>query len=474
MLHPSFRTTLLAGFLLIAGILGAAAASGWFVLERFSQASHQAGMQAVTLTTAVQQLAERTVDMERSARQFLVLRQATLLERFDAAQIEALRALSEVESSLPAAAIHAREWRALANATRSGLVRTEDRASGQIPPPSLSRFAALNDALAADVRFAVEQQQAGLLATLERGRERLTLQLTAALVAAIALGTAGGWWILRPLRHIERAIARLGDSRLDTPVLVGGPADLRRVGQQLDWLRQRLVTLQADRDRVMRHVSHELKTPLASLREGISLLRDGVVGPLSVAQQEIGTILEHNARLLQSRIEQLLDFNAIQFDATRLDRRPVDLRRLADRVADAQRLSARARAVEIEVSGNPQPAPADHDKLETALANILANAIAFAPAHSRIRLVLGNTPELVTIDCIDDGPGIPPEELERIFEPFFQGSIRAERPCKGTGLGLSIVRELIRAHGGRVHVLPAHRGAHFRLELPSEPTAVRR
>lgn len=472
MFHPSFRTTLLAGFLLITSILGSAAASGWLMLEHFSRDSREESRQALALSTAVQQLTERSIDLERSARQFLVLRQAALLERFDAARIEALAALHAVETTLPAAARTAQDWRAQANAIQAALLDTDSDTAAAGLPRSLGQLPALNEALAAEASLAVERSRSSLLASLERSRERLALTLAAALAAAVGLGAVVGWWTLRPLHRIKRAIARLGDDRLDLPVVVGGPADLQQLGQQLDWLRERLLALQADRDRVMRHVSHELKTPLASLREGIALLRDGVVGPLSREQQEVAAIVEHNARLLQSRIEQLLDFNAIRFDAARLTRRPVNLRLLASRVADAHRLAARARDLNISMSGSAPLVEGDEAKLETALSNVLGNAIAFAPSGSEIRIVLGHDGRTATIDCIDDGPGIPPEDLERIFEPFYQGRIRAERPCKGNGLGLAIVRELIAAHGGRIDVLSARRGAHFRLELPREQSTI--
>ena len=134
---------------------------------------------------------------------------------------------------------------------------------------------------------------------------------------------AVGWWLVRPLHKLERAIARLGEQRFDEPVEVGGPADFRQLGHQLDWLRQRLAELEADRERMLRHVSHELKTPLTALREGVALLREEVPGPLGTAQFEVVSILQNSVITLQRQIEGLISLNAAAFDSSRLVRRPV-------------------------------------------------------------------------------------------------------------------------------------------------------
>lgn len=100
---------------------------------------------------------------------------------------------------------------------------------------------------------------------------------------------------------------------------------LRRLGQQLEWLRLRLLELDADKARFLRHVSHELKTPLAALREGVALLQDGVTGELTAGQREVAQILHHNTLQLQDEIEALLRFNAAAFEARQLQHRDVIL-----------------------------------------------------------------------------------------------------------------------------------------------------
>lgn len=469
--HPSFRLTLLAGFMLIAGILATAAAGGWLSLERFSRLSREASHTALGLATAAQKLGEHTVDIERSARQYRVLREPVLLVRVDAALNEAQVALTILESALPDLVGPVAEWRSTAAAVRAGLGDDGNAGNGstaEVTRSGLTRLAALNDLFANRVRAAIARGNAALLDTLDRSQARLAMQLAAAVAATLALAALTGWWTLRPLQRLEEAIADLGDNRLDQPIQVGGPSDLRQLGRRLDWLRQRLATLEADRNRVLRHVSHELKTPLASLREGIALLHDGTIGPLGSEQREVTAIVEHNARLLQTRIEQLLDFHAVQFDATHVARTLVEPRRIVEQVVASQQLSAQVKGVRLDVTGSAGSINVDAGKLETALSNVVANAIAFAPSGSEVRLLLRREDGTAVIDCIDEGPGIAPAELERVFEPFFRGSVVTARPNKGSGLGLAIAHELVAAHGGRITALPTVRGAHFRMELPGE------
>ncbi|WP_018413194.1 HAMP domain-containing sensor histidine kinase [Methyloversatilis thermotolerans] len=458
--HVSFRTSLLLTVLLIAAALGAAAASGWIMLQDFARASRDAGADALGMSSAMQRLDERSLDMVRSARQFAVLKDDALRLRHDEARAQADEALSDLQGALSDTAVPSR-WHAAAGALAAAFAVNADDVSA-----AESELLRLNDVIAAAVRHYLEIRNGELTAALESSRDVLRLQVAAAVVLALLLAMAAGWWILRPLREVERAIARMGEGRLDGPVQIGGPADLQQLGERLEWLRQRLADLEAHRNRVLSHVSHELKTPLASLREGVALLRDGVTGRLTPEQSEVTAILDANARALQERIEQLIGYNATQFDARHLDLRPTALRALVREVAADLKLQAQAKDVRLEVSGYAPPVRGDAAKLRIALTNLLNNGISFSPHGGTVKLLLSSEDGVTRIDCTDEGPGVAPEESERIFEPFFRGSRRAPRPDKGNGLGLAIVREFVAAHGGRAMVVPSERGAHFRIELP--------
>ena len=112
----------------------------------------------------------------------------------------------------------------------------------------------------------------------------------------------------------------------------------------------------------------------------------------------------------------------------------------------------------------------DAEKMKAMLDNLLSNAIDFSPEHGEIRLSVQRNGANWRFECIDQGPGIAEEDAERIFEPFVQGQRQAPAPRQGSGVGLSIVRELARAMGGAVRLLPGGQGAHFRLEIPDANT----
>ncbi|HYM28768.1 MAG TPA: histidine kinase dimerization/phospho-acceptor domain-containing protein, partial [Steroidobacteraceae bacterium] len=114
--------------------------------------------------------------------------------------------------------------------------------------------------------------------------------------------------IARPIAEIDLAIRQLGDADFERPIRVHGPDDLQSLGERLEWLRRRLIELEAQKNRFLRHLSHDLKTPLAALREGTELLNDQVAGPLAPPQQQVVAIMRDNSVKLQRLIEELLGY----------------------------------------------------------------------------------------------------------------------------------------------------------------------
>ena len=465
----SFRQLLFAAFILTAGIMAATSVQALLTLEHLAQLGRDTAAQAITLTEQSQRLAERTLAMERSARQFMVLDDPVFRERYAAAREEAAAALTMLNRATPHFAPQlADEWTAQAEAAwqvlQAGKRRKRD--GHAVVSRAFVRMAQINDTVARDSKTEIGSRNDDLLVELERQRQLLGLLVIGAVLLAAVLAICFGFILSRPLRRIERAIERLGDKRYDQAIVVGGPADTRRVGQQLDWLRQRLASLDADKERFLRHISHELKTPLAALREGVALLEDEVAGKLSDGQREIAGILQQNTASLQTQIEDLLRYNTAAFDAQHLALGKVDLLDLLQEVVAAQQLQWQARRLSIDVRGDSLVLQADRDKLATVLANLLSNAVRFSPEGGSVRFELSGDQGCARIDCIDQGAGVAPEDFERIFEPFYQGVRQMAGARNGNGIGLSIVREYIAAHHGRVLLLPRPAGAHLRIELP--------
>ena len=474
----SFRQLLVIAFLLIAALLGAASLRGLRALEDLTRHSRDSAAASLALSDAAQSLGERSVTMERSARQSVVLDDRVLSQRYADTARNAVEILARLQAQgiAPDATL---QWQQQLDTIPPLLKGTPDSGSDRERQlaQTFRTLDTLNASIAMQVQAAILQRNKTLELRQEASRQQLAQQVIAAIVLAVVMAVGFGIWFTRPLKRLENAIVGLGENRLDDIIAIQGPADLALLGQRLNWLRLRLAELDADKSRFLRHISHELKTPLASLREGVSLLEDGVAGTLSQDQREIALILKHNTGLLQQQIEDLLRFNTAAFEARQLRRAPTDLLALVQSQIDAQQLQWRALSLNVTVTGSAPVIAIDSEKVGTAVANLLSNAIRYSPQGGTIAFTLHTEGRLVVLDVQDDGPGVADTDRHRIFEPFYRGERQPSpldamgaRRAEGSGIGLSIVNEYVAAHGGRILHMAAladQRGAHFRLELPN-------
>lgn len=463
----SFRQLLLVAFMLIGALLGGTALRAVVILDRLMAQSSQEAARALELNAASQQLASRTAGMERAARQSLVLNDSLLRGRFEDEAKAAVAALQQMTTGgLPPS--RAPQWRAQLEGIKALLDGPSFTALDRerLVAGEFRELDALNGRIAADIQALIESRNRALREQLDASRARLMQQVVGAIALASVVAVGLGLWLAGRFKRLEQSIVALGENRLAEPINIQGPSDVRRISQQLDWLRLRLTELEADKARFLRHVSHELKTPLAALREGVALLQDGVTGELTDSQREVAQILHQNTLALQGQIEALLRFNAAAFEARQLRRRDTDLRELVQQQVAAQRLQWQARQLAVRVEGPGLRLPVDPDKLQTAFGNLLSNAIRFSPPGGTIHVQLSSSPQGLHLDVIDQGPGIAPADRELVFEPFYKGERQPQDAARGTGIGLSIVQEYVTAHGGRVTLVSDSAGGHFRIELP--------
>jgi two-component system sensor histidine kinase GlrK len=265
--------------------------------------------------------------------------------------------------------------------------------------------------------------------------------------------------------QVSAGIRALGEGQFAKPIQIEGPGDMVRLGAQLDWLRERLVTLEAQKTRFLQHISHELKTPLTALREGSDLLSSGVVGNLNAEQREIARILQENSIELRKLIEGLLNYSAVHAQTSYLDAKIVPLNDLARRVLNDRKLAIVAKGIRIELDAENVAAYCDEGKIRVVLDNLLSNAVKYSPDKGLISIRLYKDRGDAVFEVADEGPGIPAPEREKVFEAFYKGVEPPVAAVKGSGLGLSIVKEYVTLHRGRIEILDGP-GAHFRIRLP--------
>jgi two-component system, NtrC family, sensor histidine kinase GlrK len=458
-----------AGLSLIALPLIFALINNAVTVDQLANRSQNAVYQAVQATQVSRRLAELITALERTARQMVILGERSMLDAYQANRRRFEQAVTE-SWRLPLDAEQERALEDIVREEKEIYAALSDRnATEKQLAQAVARFPALADhALVITTRSAalIDREVEALRATADQARSITTWQLLA--LAPVMVFLVGGFTVLiaRPIRQIDSAIRMLGGGKFTTPVVVSGPQDLEYLGERLEWLRQKLLDLEEQKNRFLRQMSHELKTPLTAIREGSQLMADEVVGKLTPQQREIAEILLHNSVELQKQIEALLNYGASQFHKLALDLKPVSLERVVSRVAGDQRLALRSRDLKLDVSGPQVLVTADEEMLRITLDNLVSNAIKFSPPGGTIAIRTAPNGSLVALDVVDEGPGVVPEERERIFEPFFQGSQQAAGAVSGTGIGLSVVREYVAAHGGSVEVLESTRGAHMRVKLP--------
>jgi two-component system sensor histidine kinase GlrK len=467
----SFLKFILLGFLLVSLPLLYALVELIVSLDRLGTQGQQAVLQAAQAGRASRQLYEQATTLERVVRQHLILDDPQLVDDYarlrqdfrqtaqqlqqlplDREQLGQLEKLSDSESKLYA------------------LLKAPHRAAGAAATlaqgyADLSQSA--QEMLAASGRL-TEREIERLQQTAAEGRRTWAYLALAAGAIALALAILFAVLIARPIRQLDLAVRRMGTADFTHAIEVNGPQDLRYVGQRLEWLRTRLHELETQQTRFLRHVSHELKTPLTAVREGAELLRDRVGGELSPQQQEIVRIVRENTLNLQKLIEDLLNYHQTRsIEPQTLG--PVPIADVVRRVVREHKLAAYARMLSFDVKTRAAVVVGDADKIRAIIDNLLSNAIKYSPRSGVVSIEVGAEEGNAVIDVVDQGPGVDPADRPRIFESFYQGRRAPEGRIKGSGLGLAIAREYAAAHGGNIELLDradGRRGARFRVWLP--------
>ncbi len=469
LIPKSLNGFLLLGLSILAGPLLLTILHATVQIRRLSDASQRLVLDSVQTARLTQDAYAQIALLQRSARLYQVLGDPTVLAAFREhdgrlhATVEQLRHQLRTPAGqvqLEQVAREQDEIRALVLQGKAPAPETPQLTQAYANLTDLANGAAdlSNQQLDSDVARLQGQTNKARRELLLESSLLLPLGLIALLVFTLRLS--------RPLRQIDRAIGELGRGNLAHEITVVGPVDLERLGRQLEWLRHRLLELAQERNRFLRHMSHELKTPLANIREGTELLMDGAVGELESGQREVTAILRDNGIKLQRMIENLLSFSAWQSNSTGLELSDFRLRPLIKQVLENQQLTLVSQRVRLDVTVEDVALLADRGKVRLILENLLSNAIKYSPRGGIIYVRAATASDQLILDVADCGPGIRPEDRARIFDAFYTGRSPSGH-VRGTGIGLSVVNEFVHIQQGSVQIVDGEfPGAHFRIRMP--------
>ncbi|HKJ87758.1 MAG TPA: HAMP domain-containing sensor histidine kinase [Gammaproteobacteria bacterium] len=440
-------------------------------MERLAEQSQDAVHQAVRAIQYSNKVIEQVTSMERTGRQYLVLQDKSLFKTYKQTHEQFQRTVTRLKD-LP---VSSKQYQLasellLAESALFKHIRTA-KPTPQNQDEVAAAFVGLTqkaENLLARSNELINREVDVLRGDASRAQEVL-FWLAASLIP-LSVASAGLFTVLisRPIREVDFFIRQLGDGKFDQPIQVGGPQDLKHVGEQLNWLRERLQELEQEKTRFLRHVSHELKTPLTAIREGTELMDERSVGQLNAEQLEIMRIIRNSSGQLQRLIEDLLNFSNVQIGPPTLNLTTVHLGDLIREVVESHKPATMAKHLELDIHLDEGiQLTADREKLRTIVDNLVSNAVKYSPEGGQLRISAARFGDEATLDVVDSGPGISAEESQRVFEAFFQGGVQAQGYIKGSGLGLSITREYVNAHRGSINVVNAeHPGGHLRVTLP--------
>jgi signal transduction histidine kinase len=295
--------------------------------------------------------------------------------------------------------------------------------------------------------------------------QALVFGVAAALIVAAIVAVIVGTRLLRPIDQLRAATRRMAAGDFATPVPVPAQAELASLADDVNHLGAHLATIEQRRTQLLGEVTHEMRTPITVIRGQAEGLIDGVVRP----SPEVFAAIADEAARLQRIVDDLTLLSRADEGTLDIDLTELDL--VAVSVAAAERLRPQFDYADVtlvvDVGDSPAPIPirGDVGRLTQVLSNLLGNALGHTPAAGTVTVRPGREDARAFVDVIDTGPGIPPDEVERIFERFYRGSRPGTRQA-GRGIGLTIARSLARAHGGDVVVEATAPGATFRLSMP--------
>ena len=461
----SIKTLTFLGFTLVALPLVLALLYSAKQVNELSKQGASSIFTVAELINTNQKINNTLKKMERYASQYLVLQDIELIDNYIIEQQVLLvtneklhqfddNAIKQLSEQFSAAILQVHQNIMIPNTTQLNAGSLVVITSLEELQNQFKRLINLNEEIDTRSREFISQQAQGIKDATEQVSNTLLQSL---FIIPISLLIAGIFIVLitQPLKRLILKIGRLqqGNFKQETNLsedYVTGFVEIKEINDALNRMIGRLHALELQKSSFIRHISHELKTPLAAIREGTELIYDNSVGSLNSDQQEITKIIRNSTTRLQRLIEELLDFNIVLDSTSLQDKETVNFSRLIEQVLNDRILDIKRKNIMIKKDYPDMIIESNMKQLNVIIDNLLSNAIKYSPENGIIEIfaVIRNYQLEFTVS--DQGHGIEKEQQSKVFDAFYQGTPATDYSIKSSGLGLTIVKELLMRLNGEI------------------------
>ncbi|MCK8108216.1 HAMP domain-containing histidine kinase [Pseudoalteromonas sp. 2CM41L] len=402
--------------------------------------------------------------LERATRQNWVLKSESLDTLINEKWQSSLNSIDEL-SQVSATPQYTTQWRRLANTlstTHTALIKNNQQDAALFVP--ISDLMAELTVWLRDTNAAQIQNNQSELSALQSS---FINWLVALIPLTLLVGGGFLWRISKRLKGLTSVIDKLGQGHWQQKISVQGSTELVELGEKLHWVQEQLHMLEQQKDTFLRHVTHELKTPLASMVEGTDLLSDEIVGPITKEQQAVLELISESMVRLRTMIDSLLSYNAIRTSKDSVSE--VEFSYLINKINShfEHRLTAKQQALNWQNSIPNKPLALPRELIEMILIQLISNALKFSANEQSVNIALALENKLLIMQVSDNGCGIKEQEKSQIFSAFYQGKHSKDVTLQGSGLGLTIVKESVEQLRGQLNVEHNQpQGCLFTIKIP--------
>ncbi|MGZ5058285.1 MAG: sensor histidine kinase [Methylobacter sp.] len=473
----SLKSLIALGFVIAVIPLFLAVMYAAFGMRETSALGRTINSEVFEQTKAIRLVLQKTADIERKARLFVLLSDPAVRQPYEQQSYESTRAsFKQALSALlklhldNKIALLVNELSEKENLIYQQIISSANENKLKLPvdeafqglresSSSLSReFESYVDHEFNELRSQSESLEQGLLI---KGGILLAISFIFLVIVLAVLS--------RSMRQLDACIRRLGSGELEQPINITGPSDLRYLGSRLEWLRTHLMELEISKQQFMHNVAREIDLPLENIREGAELLASESAEP-GGARQDIAQLLCSNVDKLKTVSEELLRYSRINSTAETKRKETVKMESLLESVIADFQIPLQSKSISLKKLVRPVEISGRHDQLRSIIEQLLSNAVKYSPTGGEIRIMLRDSGSQLELEVEDEGPGIDPNDRSRVFEPFFRGkAAQCEDNVEGPGLGLAIVKEYVVNHQGKVDIIDSRQdqhGARIRVQIP--------